>query len=75
MRSVLNALKKDFQTISEEMKISELYLELEKFRLKDKLSYNIEIDKSVKSLKILVPSLIIIPFLENAIWWNVYSCA
>ncbi|MEN8121215.1 MAG: two-component regulator propeller domain-containing protein [Bacteroidota bacterium] len=71
IRSILNALKNDYQSLSEELKISELYLELEKFRLKDKLSYNIKIDKSVKSLNIQIPSLVITPFLENSIWLGI----
>ncbi|RLD63097.1 MAG: hypothetical protein DRI95_12155 [Bacteroidetes bacterium] len=71
IRSILNALKNDFQSLSEELKISELYLELEKFRLKEKLSYIIKVDKSVKSLNIQIPTMIITPFLENAIWLGI----
>lgn len=71
IRSILNALKSDFQSLSEELKISELYLELEKFRLKEKLSYNIKIDKSVKSVNIPIPTMIITPFLENSIWLGI----
>ena len=71
IRSILNALKNDFQSLSEELKISELYLELEKFRLKEKLSYNLKIDKSVKSRNVLIPTMIITPFLENAIWFGI----
>ena len=71
IRSILNALKNDFQSLSEELKISELYLELEKFRLKEKLSYNIKIDKSVKSLNTQIPTMIITPFLENSIWLGI----
>jgi ligand-binding sensor domain-containing protein len=71
IRSILNALKHDFQSLSEEIKISKLYLELENFRLKEKLSYNIKIDQSVKSVNVLIPTMIITPFLENAIWYGI----
>ena len=71
IRSVLNALKNDYLSLSEELKIAELYLELEKFRLKEKLSYSIEIDKTVKLGHILIPGMIIIPFIENAIWFGI----
>ncbi len=71
IRSILNALKNDFQSLSEELKISELYLELEKFRLKEKLSYSLKVDSSVKSRNILIPTMVITPFLENAIWFGI----
>ncbi|RLD81996.1 MAG: hypothetical protein DRJ10_05505, partial [Bacteroidetes bacterium] len=71
IRSVLNALKNDFQSLSEELRISELYLELEQLRLKEKLKYEIKIDKSVVSREIHIPTLIITPFLENAIWLGI----
>lgn len=71
MRSILNALKSDMQNLSEELKISGLYLELEQLRLKEKLNFNIIVDKSLVTQNILVPSMIITPFLENAIWYGI----
>jgi ligand-binding sensor domain-containing protein len=71
MRSILNALKNDMQSLSEELKISELYLELEKLRLKEKLTYSLTVDQSIISKNILIPTMIITPFLENAIWFGI----
>jgi sensor histidine kinase YesM len=61
-------LKKDntqFALLSEEIKYSRLYFEIEKIRFQEKLEYVIECDEQYGSLKI--PHLILQPLLENAI--------
>lgn len=61
-------LKKDntqFALLSEEIKYSRLYFEIEKIRFQEKLKYLIECDERYNSLKI--PHLILQPLLENAI--------
>ena len=61
-------LKKDnvqFALLSEEIRYSRLYFEIEKIRFQEKLNYLIECDEQFKSMKI--PHLILQPLLENAI--------
>ncbi len=61
-------LKKDntqFALLSEEIRYSRLYFEIEKIRFQEKLKYVIECDDGNDSLKI--PHLILQPLLENAI--------
>jgi sensor histidine kinase YesM len=61
-------LKKDntqFALLSEEIKFSRLYFEIEKIRFKEKLQYII--DCEVNNDKIKIPHLILQPLLENAI--------
>ena len=61
-------LKKDnaqFALLSEEIRYSRLYFEIEKIRFQEKLLYVIECDKQYESVKI--PHLILQPLLENAI--------
>jgi len=61
-------LKKDnaqFAKLSEEIRFSRLYFEIEKIRFKDKLEYIIECDEKYGAF--LIPHLIIQPLLENAI--------
>ena len=41
------------------------YLDIEKLRLGDKFDYVIKIDENVESDDILIPSMIIQPFVEN----------
>jgi len=60
-------LKKDntqFALLSEEIRYSRLYFEIEKIRFQEKLKYVIECDDGYDSLKI--PHLILQPLLENA---------
>lgn len=61
-------LKKDnaqFALLSEEIRYSRLYFEIEKIRFQEKLLYVIDCDKQCESEKI--PHLILQPLLENAI--------
>ena len=61
-------LKKDntqFASLSEEIKYSNLYFEIEKKRFQEKLEYLIECDDNYTATK--VPHLILQPLLENAI--------
>jgi len=54
-------------TLNEEIKTLSLYLELEKERFDDDLSFHIHIDESLDVDAILVPSLFIQPYVENAL--------
>lgn len=57
---------KEFITISEEIEHVKNYLEIQKIRYQDKISYNIEADHSAEGN--LVPKLIIQPLVENSIY-------
>ncbi len=65
VRTVLNHSEQEFISISEELTFLETYLNLEKIRFKDDFSY--VINNHIASEGILIPSLIIQPFLENSI--------
>ena len=53
-------------TIAEEIDALQLYLELEKLRFEDKLSSKIIVDDSIDT-GIMIPSLLLQPYVENAI--------
>lgn len=55
-------------TLSKELEMLSLYLELESLRFKGSFTYNIETDEEILPEDILVPALILQPFAENAIW-------
>jgi two-component system, sensor histidine kinase YesM len=55
----------DSVALSEELKNTERYLMIQKFRYEDKLNYTIEVDDEVKDL--LVPKLTLQPLVENAV--------
>jgi len=66
MRSILLNSNKDFISLEEELKISQLYLDIEKVRKNNAFDYEINVAKNIDP-KMLVPPLILQPFLENCI--------
>jgi ligand-binding sensor domain-containing protein len=67
MRLILNNSRVNFITLSEEVEALELYIQLEKMRLEDELEYSIHIEEGIEPRKLLIPSMIIQPYVENAI--------
>jgi tetratricopeptide (TPR) repeat protein len=68
IRKVLENSRFESIPLAEEIKMLELYLELESLRFSSKFNYKISIDKSIDAEHILISPLIIQPFVENAIW-------
>jgi sensor histidine kinase YesM len=54
--------------LEEEIEMLKLYLGLEQMRFSNKFSYNIQIDKSLDFANTNIPTMVIQPFIENAIW-------
>ncbi len=73
MRSILDLSKQETVTISKEIAALKMYIELEALRLENKFDYNIVIDKNVDEESVKIPSLIIQPFVENAIWHGLHN--
>jgi sensor histidine kinase YesM len=63
----------DKRTISlyDEIETCRLYTQLETMRLNGKLKYIFDIDPNVDLKSLMVPALIIQPFIENAIWHGI----
>ncbi len=68
VRLNLELLSTDHASLDKEIKNIRLYLEFEKLRFADKLNYKIDIDPRLVQSEVTVPSFIIQPFVENAIW-------
>lgn len=68
MRAVLEHSQKDFITLSVETDIMALYLKLEQDRFRDKFEYELFIDPKLQKEGLLIPPMLIQPFVENAIW-------
>ncbi|HCT30006.1 MAG TPA: hypothetical protein DIW31_04600 [Bacteroidales bacterium] len=62
-----------FSTIplKDELESLKLYLDLEKLRLEDKFDYTIEYGSDDSILNVEIPTLLIQPFVENAIWHGI----
>lgn len=67
MRKILEFSEKEKVFLDEEVEMLNDYLELEKLRFGDKFKYAINFEKEVETTRLLVPPMIIQPFIENAI--------
>lgn len=68
LRTILVHSDKEMITLKEEVEIINMYVELESVRFKDSFTYSIECDEKIESEEIKIPTLLIQPFVENAIW-------
>ncbi len=71
IRIILENSRKLKITLSEEIKSIELYISLEALRLENKFTYQISIHESIDSNNTYLPSMIIQPYIENAIWHGI----
>ncbi|WP_173002943.1 two-component regulator propeller domain-containing protein [Chitinophaga sp. SYP-B3965] len=68
LRMVLNMSEKNMIPLSSEIEMCQLYLELESLRFKNSFQYTIKADERIDTDSTLFPSLLVQPFIENAIW-------
>jgi two-component sensor histidine kinase len=73
IRQNLNAINAASINLEEEIDRLKNYLDLEKMRMDNKFEYYIEVDDNVEADEIQIPSMIIQPFVENAIWHGISS--
>ncbi len=71
MRFVLNSSVEKEVFLTDELKAIDGYLALEKLRFGDVLNYEIKNKSEIETGKVLVPSMLILPFLENAVWHGI----
>jgi ligand-binding sensor domain-containing protein/putative methionine-R-sulfoxide reductase with GAF domain len=68
LRSLLKHAENNFIPLDEELNILKMYIELESLRFDQSFSYELHADEGLCNEEILVPSLMVQPFAENAIW-------
>ena len=68
IRVTLNQSKEIFTTLYENLQHLENYLLMEKLRFDDSFSYKITVDDCLDKEETLIPTLMIQPLAENAIW-------
>jgi anti-sigma regulatory factor (Ser/Thr protein kinase) len=54
--------------LEEDLKALKLYMDVERLRLNNKFCYEINVDDNIDKTNVLVPPLILQPFVENSIW-------
>lgn len=67
MREILDTSGKDEINLTREIKLLDTYLELEKLRFGDEFKFSINIDDDIDADHLLLPPMIIQPFIENAL--------
>ena len=67
MRQILNNSDKNVISLKNELDSLNLYLSLEALRFEDHFEYNINIDDSIDTGLIKIPSMLVQPYVENAI--------
>lgn len=68
MRLILENSKQDSISLENELESIKLYLLMESLRFNHTFSYKIELDENVYDKNIMIPPLIVQPYIENAIW-------
>ena len=67
MRETLESTYKEYITIEEEIEFLEEYLELQKMRFPEKYVYEIYCDDDLDTSELVIPAMILQPFVENSI--------
>ena len=71
IRKNLEINQERFISIGEEIEYLRLYLALEKLRFNESFEYNISVDSAIITTEINIPTMLIQPFVENAIWHGI----
>jgi ligand-binding sensor domain-containing protein len=67
MRTFLESSRNNYTSLANEVSMLSLYISLEKLRFEDKFDYQIIVDEKLSADDIQIPSMLLQPFVENAI--------
>jgi two-component sensor histidine kinase len=67
MRETLESTYKEYVTVEQEIQFLKTYLEVQQMRFATKFTYHIKADPALDVSDVLIPSMILQPFLENTI--------
>jgi ligand-binding sensor domain-containing protein len=73
IRLVLNSSDKNMITLDQELEIVELYFAMEQLRFDNKFTYSIICDPGVDPHDLEVPTMMLQPYIENAIWHGIMN--
>ncbi len=73
VRKILEASSLKEISLEEELETVELYMNIENIRFSKEINFNVNIDKDIDVHTVKIPSLILQPFLENALWHGLSS--
>jgi ligand-binding sensor domain-containing protein len=67
IRMTLNNSSRSFVSLADEVDYLSSYLSLEKMRFEDKIDYEVVIDDTIDKSDVMVPPMLVQPFVENAL--------
>ncbi|WP_339751263.1 tetratricopeptide repeat protein [uncultured Winogradskyella sp.] len=73
IRKILMASKEKETSLKDELETMKLYMNIENIRFSNEIDFSINVDESINIEIIKVPSLVLQPFLENALWHGLSS--
>jgi len=73
VRKILEASSMKEIPLAEELETVELYMNIENIRFSNEINFDITIDENIDVHTVKIPSLILQPFLENALWHGLSS--
>ncbi len=71
MRSILEHAEQGLISLEEELKLLEHYIQLETLRFKNQIHFSFDLDSDLILDQVMVPSLLLQPLVENAIWHGI----
>lgn len=71
IRSFLETSHQASITLQQELELLRSYMEMEALRFRNKFSYEIRVDQALEASLINIPSMLIQPYVENAIWHGI----
>ena len=71
IRMVLDLSDKLMVTLAEELELLSLYVSLEKLRFENGFEFNVKVADDISADSIKIPSMVIQPLIENAIWHGI----
>lgn len=73
VRKILEASSQREISLAEELETVELYMNIENIRFSNDINFKIDVSKDIDIHTVKIPSLILQPFLENALWHGLSS--
>jgi tetratricopeptide (TPR) repeat protein len=68
IRTILSNSREKEITLKEELETMDLYVNIESIRFSEKINYDVKVGDDIDTEQIKIPSMILQPFIENAIW-------
>lgn len=73
IRKILDASRVKVVSLSDELETMDLYMSIENIRFSNEINFEVLVDEDINLEQIKIPSLVLQPFLENALWHGLSS--